>query len=291
MTQRFQARTGEVGGIAVARNLPTRGLRQIGAWCFMDHIGPITFDDEASQGLRVAPHPHIGLQTFTWMIQGELLHRDSLGTAQPIRPGEVNLMTAGRGVSHTEESLFGDRTLHAAQLWIALPEGDRNVPPRFDHYPSLPCWQNQGATWTLLTGQYESRQADTLQYSALVGLDIDCQMSLTIELVLEPDFEYGILPLTGACEINGERFEADELAYIGKGLEKLTVACDPETRMLLIGGQPLGKDVVIWWNYVGYYKEEIVEAEQDWENQSLRFGDIPEWQGDRLQGPPSPWRR
>lgn len=290
MTQRFQPRTGEVGGIPVARNLPTRGRRQIGAWCFLDHIGPVSFDD-SEQGLRVGPHPHIGLQTFTWMIQGELLHRDSLGTAQPIRPGEVNLMTAGHGISHTEESLFGDRTLHAAQLWIALPEADRNVPPRFDHYSSLPCWQNQGATWTLLTGQYQERKADTLQYSPLIGLDIDCELSQTLELDLEPEFEYGILPLTGACEINGERFSTDELAFLEAGEKTLIVDCDPSTHLLLIGGKPLNRDVVIWWNYVGYHKEEIVEAEQDWETESLRFGTIPEWPGERLQGPPSPWRR
>lgn len=290
MAERFQARTGEVGGIPVARNLPTRGRRQIGAWCFLDHIGPVTFNAEAP-GLRVGPHPHIGLQTFTWMIEGELLHRDSLGTAQPIRPGEVNLMTAGHGISHTEESLFGGRTLHAAQLWIALPEDQRDIPPRFDHYQALPCWQNQGATWTLLTGTYETRMAETLQFSPLIGLDIDCTLPQSLELALEPVFEYGILPLTGACEIGGERFEADELAYIPPGRKALTVACDSDTRLLLIGGEPLGKDVVIWWNYVGYHQQDIVAAEQDWEAQSLRFGDIPEWPGERLQGPPSPWRR
>lgn len=290
MAQRFQARIGEVGGIPVARSLPTRRRRQIGAWCFLDHIGPVTFDDD-NRGLRVGPHPHIGLQTFTWMIQGELLHQDSLGTEQPIRPGEVNLMTAGHGISHTEESLFGDRSLHAAQLWVALPENDRNTAPRFDHYPSLPSWQNQGATWTLLTGQYETRKADTLQFSPLVALDIDCEMSQTIELVLNPRFEYGIVPLTGACEIGNERFETNELAYLGEGLEQLTVACDPTSRILLIGGEPLGKDIVMWWNYVGYHKDEIVQAEQDWENRGSRFGDIPKWQGDRVEGPPSPWRR
>lgn len=290
MTQRFQARTGEVGGIPVARNLPTRGRRQIGAWCFLDHIGPVTFED-TSQGLRVGPHPHIGLQTFTWMIQGELLHRDSLGTAQPIRPGEVNLMTAGQGISHTEESLFGDRTLHAAQLWIALPEAERNMPPRFDHYHTLPCWQNQGATWTLLTGQYENRRADTLQLSSLIGLDIDCELPATLNLELNPEFEYGILPLTGACDINGERLETDELAYFEEGQTTLAVACDPATRLLLIGGEPLEKQVIMWWNYVGYHKQEIIEAEQDWDAESLRFGSIPEWPGERLQGPASPWRR
>ncbi|WP_203301441.1 pirin family protein [Marinobacter sediminum] len=290
MTQRFQARTGEVGGIPVARNLPTRGRRQIGAWCFLDHIGPVTFD-ESEKGLRVGPHPHIGLQTFTWMIEGELLHRDSLGNSQPIRPGEVNLMTAGHGISHTEESVFGERSLHAAQLWIALPEADRDTTPRFDHYPALPRWQNQGATWTLLTGQYESRTADTLQYSPIIALDIDCELPQSVSLTLEPGFEYGILPLTGTCDIEGERFAADELAYLGANLSTLIIDCTAGTRLLLIGGEPLGRDVVMWWNYVGYHQQEIVQAEQDWEARSSRFGEIPQWQGERLEGPRSPWRR
>ncbi|QSP96374.1 pirin family protein [Marinobacter salinisoli] len=290
MAQLLKARNGEVGGIPVARCLPTVGRRQIGAWCFLDHIGPVTFG-EAETGLRVAPHPHIGLQTFTWMIEGELLHRDSLGTTQPIRPGQVNLMTAGHGVSHTEESLFGERALHAAQLWIALPEADRNIPARFDHYDSLPSWQAQGASWTLLTGQYGSRCADTLQYSPLIGLDIDCELAQEIDLILEPGFEYGIVPLTGACTINDERFNTDELAYIEGNLDQLRVTCEPLTRLLLIGGLPLRKEVVMWWNYVGYERAEIVEAETDWENQSPRFGEIPDWPGERTEGPPSPWRR
>ncbi|MBZ2167383.1 pirin family protein [Marinobacter sp. F4216] len=290
MAQRIKARTGEVGGIPVARSLPTAGRRQIGAWCFLDHIGPVTFG-EADTGLRVAPHPHIGLQTFTWMIDGELLHRDSLGTTQPIRPGEVNLMTAGHGVSHTEETIFGDRTLHAAQLWIALPEADRNILPSFDHYDTLPCWQDQGASWTLLTGEYGSRRADTLQYSPLIGLDIECTQPQDILLTLEPGFEYGILPLTGACIIGEERFDTDELAYLGDDFKQLTIHCEPSTRLLLIGGLPLRRDVVMWWNYVGYEREEIVEAETDWANHSARFGEIPAWPGERTEGPPSPWRR
>ena len=290
MVQRFQARAGEVGGIPIARNLPARGRRQIGAWCFLDHIGPVTFED-SEYGLRVGPHPHIGLQTFTWVIDGELLHRDSLGTAQPIRPGEVNLMTAGRGISHTEESLFGDRQLHGAQLWIALPEKQRNTTPRFDHYSALPRWHDKGATWTLLTGQYGEQKAETLQFSPLIGLDIHCEHQQTVELQLARTFEYGVMPLTGNCEIGGEHFEADELAYLGANQDHLSIDCAPGTRMLVIGGEPLDKDVVMWWNYVGYNQQEIVQAERDWEAHDERFGSIPQWQGERLQGPPSPWRR
>ncbi|MBF2979098.1 pirin family protein, partial [Pseudomonas aeruginosa] len=143
LLQRVTARAAEIGGgITVSRLMPSRQRRMIGAWCFLDHAGPAEF--EPGGGLAVGPHPHIGLQTFTWMIQGEALHRDSLGNVQVIRPGQVNLMTAGHGIAHTEESLPDERHAHAAQLWIALPYEQRDIAPAFDHHPDLPRWQEQG---------------------------------------------------------------------------------------------------------------------------------------------------
>ena len=130
--QRIASRLTDVGGIPVARAIPVKERRTIGPWCFLDHIGPTRFAPGAP-GMDVGPHPHIALQTFTWMVEGEILHRDSLGSKQVIRPGQVNLMTAGRGIAHTEESVPNQPDLHAAQLWIALPEADQHTPPRFDH--------------------------------------------------------------------------------------------------------------------------------------------------------------
>ncbi|RCV87308.1 pirin family protein [Billgrantia montanilacus] len=287
--QHVSARTADVGGIPVNRVLPSRQRRLVGAWCFLDHAGPAVFKSE-SAGLRVGPHPHIGLQTFTWMIEGEVLHRDSLGSEQVIRPGQVNLMTAGRGISHTEESVAGASHLHAAQLWIALPEASRNTEPRFDHYAELPRWQAQGVELTLLIGEFDGRLAPPLTFSPLVGLDLEASRAATIGLPLRDDFEYAVLPLDGELEIGGDRFVANELAYLGRGRDEVELSMSAGGRAILIGGEPLGEEVLIWWNFVGHSKAEIAEAQRDWEAGSERFGSIPQWSGERLMPAPLPWK-
>lgn len=287
--QHVTPHSAEVGGIPVNRALPRRQRRLIGAWCFLDHIGPADFAAD-DPGLRVGPHPHIGLQTFTWMIEGEILHRDSLGTAQVIRPGQVNLMTAGRGISHTEESLSGEATLHAAQLWIALPEADRATDPRFDHYPTLPRWHEEGTELTLLVGEFAGHRAPTLTFSPLVALDLASPRGDQLRLPLRADFEYGLLPLESDLEVEGETFATHELAYLGRGRDEVTVTLPAGGRVLLVGGEPLGEEILIWWNFVGHSKAEISEAQRDWEAESPRFGSIPEFDGPRLTPPPLPWK-
>ncbi|NWN82436.1 MAG: pirin family protein, partial [Halomonas sp.] len=197
LIQHLSSRKAEVGGIPINRVLPQRERRMIGAWCFLDHAGPAVFTVD-SQGMRVGPHPHTGLQTFTWMLAGDILHRDSLGSEQVIRPGEVNLMTAGRGIAHTEESLASESQLHAAQLWIALPYAHRHTEPRFDHYPDLPRWQEQGVDITLLTGAFNGHEAPTLAFSPLVGADMLADAETTVHLDLYKGFEYGVLVLEGS---------------------------------------------------------------------------------------------
>lgn len=287
--QHVSPRTADVGGIPVNRVLPSRHRRLIGAWCFLDHAGPSVFKGDAD-GLRVGPHPHIGLQTFTWMIEGEVLHRDSLGNHQVIRPGQVNLMTAGRGISHTEESVPGETHLHAAQLWIALPEADRRTDPRFDHYPTLPAWEAQGADVTLLIGEFAGRRAPTLAFSELVGLDLACRKASDVELPLRRDFEYGVLSLEGEIGVDGEAFAPNELAYLGRGCDAVSLSLPAGGRALLVGGEPLGEEILIWWNFVGHGKAEIAEAQRDWEAGAERFGRIPDDDGDRLMPPPLPWK-
>lgn len=288
--QRIAPRTADVGGIPVNRALPSRKRRLIGAWCFLDHAGPAIFKGD-SRGLQVGPHPHIGLQTFTWMIEGEVLHRDSLGSLQVIRPNQVNLMTAGRGISHTEESVEGERHLHAAQLWIALPETHRNTEPRFDHYPELPSWQIQGAELTLLIGEHDGHRAPTLAFSPLVGIDIATREDTTVSLRLRKDFEYGLLPLEGTFSIDSERFLTNELAYLGRGRNTVDVTLPAGGRAILVGGEPLDEEILIWWNFVGHSKREIADAQRDWEAGSERFGSIPAYEGQRLMPPPLPWKR
>lgn len=287
--QHIAPRTADVGGIHVSRVLPSRHRRLVGAWCFLDHAGPATFKGD-SAGMLVGPHPHTGLQTFTWMIEGEVLHRDSLGSEQVIRPGQVNLMTAGHGISHIEESVPGARHLHTTQLWIALPWAHRNIAPRFDHYPELPRWQEQQANLTLLVGEFADQQAPTLAYSPLVGVDIVAKDATQLHLPLRRDFEYAVLPLINDIDIEGSAFATDELAYLGCGRESVTLNLPKGGRAILIGGEPLDEEILIWWNFVGHSRAEIIDAQQAWEAGNERFGSISEYRGERMMPPPLPWK-
>lgn len=285
--QRLAPRIADVGGIPVARAIPTKQRRLIGAWCFLDHAGPAHFPP-GSPGMRVGPHPHIGLQTFTWMLEGEILHRDSLGNQQLIRPHQVNLMTAGHGISHTEESVPGQHSLHAAQLWIALPLADKDTPPRFDHYPKLPSWSRDGIDFTLLVGDYLSHKAPTLTFSPLVGMDLYATRQVSFTLPLREEFEYGLLVLEGGLELQGEAYTVNELAYLGIHRTEVTITLPPGSRVLLVGGEPLDEDIFIWWNFVGHSKEEFARALADWNDNSGRFGEIHGYDGAPLQAPPLP---
>lgn len=288
LIQRLAPRTADVGGIPVNRLMPQRERRLIGAWCFLDHAGPSVFS-AGSQGLRVGPHPHTSLQTFTWMLAGEILHRDSLGSEQVIRPGEVNLMTAGRGITHSEESLSGESELHAAQLWIALPHAQRNIEPRFDHYSDLPRWQEQGVDITLLVGALNDHEAQTLVFSPLVGADILAQSDASVVFGLRRDYEYGVLVLEGVLRIGRDLFAPNELAYLGGGVDDVVLEVEARTRILLLGGEPLNGEILIWWNFVGHSQAEISEAQRDWEAKSERFGTVLEFDGEPLTAPPLPW--
>lgn len=289
LIQRIDARLAQIGGgIPVNRLLPTRQRRMIGAWCFLDHAGPARF--EPGQGMRVGPHPHTGLQTFTWMIEGEVLHRDSLGSEQVIRPGQVNLMTAGRGISHSEECLADQRVLHAAQLWIALPAAVSDCAPAFDHYLELPRWAREGCAFTLLAGSFEGQRAPARLYSPLLGVELHSPAGARLQVPLDSAFEYGILPLEGEVRLGAEAFAADQLAYLGRGRDCLQLELAPGTRALLLGGEPFGEEILIWWNFVGHSKAQIAQAQRDWEAGSPRFGGVPAWDGAPLVAPPLPWR-
>jgi quercetin 2,3-dioxygenase len=283
--QRIASRLTDVGGIPVARAIPVKERRTIGPWCFLDHIGPTRFAPGA-KGMNVGPHPHISLQTFTWMLEGEILHRDSLGSEQVIRPGQVNLMTAGRGIAHTEESVAGHPDLHAAQLWIALPERSQDTKPRFDHYPELPRWQEGEINLTLLIGEYQGRQAPTLHFSPILGLDLYAEQTQTVRLTLAPGFEHGLLALQGQVSIAGEPLAAEQLIYLPPGVPSVEVTLTKGARLLLIGGEPLAQPLQIWWNFVSFNRDAIRTAAQDWESGHPRFGEVVGYVGPRLIAPP-----
>ncbi|OWT55195.1 pirin family protein [Candidimonas nitroreducens] len=287
--QRVAGRVADVGGIPVSRLLPSRQRRLVGAWCFLDHAGPAQFGP-GEAGMQVGPHPHIGLQTFTWMIEGEVLHRDSLGNEQVIRPGQVNLMTAGAGIAHTEQSLADPPRLHAAQLWIALPPEQAAGAPGFEHYPELPRWVEQGVQCTLLAGSYGGRTAPARIYSPLVGVELLADGPATLDLSLDPAFEYAVAPLVGGVRVDGQDYGVGELAYLDTGHARLGVQVDGPARILLLGGVPETEEVFIWWNFVGRSKADIARAQRDWERGGAgRYGDIPVGPGPRLMPPPLPW--
>lgn len=286
--QHLTARTAEIGGgITVARLLPSRQRRMIGAWCFLDHAGPAVF--APGGGLRVGPHPHTGLQTFTWMLAGEVLHRDSLGHEQMIRPGQVNLMTAGYGIAHTEESPASETRAHAAQLWIALPAGHTDIAPAFDHYPELPRWQENHCQFTLLAGMYCGKIAPANIYSPLLGMDLLSAHGAELTLPLDPTFEYGVLPLEGKADVAGMALAVDELAYLPSGYNALHLKLAAGTQALLIGGEPFADQVTLWWNFVGRDRAYITQAQRDWAAKSPRFGEVKGFDGPRLTAPELPW--
>ena len=295
--ERIAARESTLGeGLRILRALPTRERRMVGAWCFLDHIGPIAFGP--GQGLHVGAHPHTCLQTFTWMIEGEIWHRDSLGSDQVIRPGQVNLMTAGLGIVHTEDSVTPGQRMHAAQLWIALPPEDADRAPAFEHHAELPRWMQDGCQCTLLVGRWDGHAAPCRVHTPLVGLDIACTqdtgLGLPVTLPLRTDFEHGLLPLEGEALIDSgegpQRFTVGELAYLPPGADQVRLTLSRGSRVLLIGGEPWPHPMVMWWNFVGPSKAHIVQAQADWEAGAPRFGRVPGDEGRRLQAPPLPWK-
>ena len=285
--ERITPRSADLGeGLHVRRALPTRERRMIGAWCFLDHAGPVDF--APGGGMHVGAHPHTALQTFTWLIDGEVLHRDSLGNEQVIRPGQVNLMTAGHGIVHTEDSLPDARRLHAAQLWIALPPEHADCPPAFEHHPVLPQWAQDGCTLTLLAGRHGERQSPARLHSPLIGLDICSSGDARLTLPLDPGFEYGILPLEGSLRIGDETFDSDAFACFAPGADSIHLELAAHTRLLVIGGVPFAQPVLMAWNFVGHSREAIAAAQRDWEAGNPRFGAVA-GSTRRLVAPPLPW--
>lgn len=285
--ERIATRDSVLGeGMQIRRALPARQRRSVGAWCFLDHFGPV--DVGTGRGLRVGPHPHIGLQTFTWPIAGEILHRDSLGFEQLIRPGQVNLMTAGRGIAHSEESPAARLPqLHGAQLWIALPDSHRHMEPDFAHYPAVPVLARDGFQVTVLAGELLGERSPVAVVSPLVGLELLTGGGRT-RLPLQPAFEHAALVLEGAAQIGGEALAPGALLHFGPGRDHLEVAADGAARLLLLGGEPLAEPPLLWWNFVGASREEITQATLDW-NAGRRFGEVRGYDGDRLTAPLPPW--
>lgn len=282
--ERIPARASIIGkDFTIRRALPSRQRRMVSAWCFLDQAGPVSYG--AGQGLHVGPHPHIGLQTFTWMIDGQIMHRDSLGSAQIIRPGQVNLMTAGRGIVHAEDAATdAPGRLHAAQLWIALPNAERHREPCFHHYPDLPVLESGGFKVTVLAGTAFGQTAPTQTFSPLVGVDLACAGPARTRVPLNPAYEHAVLVLSGALDVEGESLEPGTLLYLGQARADLELSSQATARLLLIGGEPFAEEILLWWNFVARTQDEMVGATADW-NSGRHFGTVSDSPSPRLVAP------
>ncbi|HET9733445.1 MAG TPA: pirin family protein [Acidimicrobiales bacterium] len=281
-----ESREGRVGGIGVRRALPRRGRRTVGPWCFVDHMGPAPVT--AEHGVAVAPHPHIGLQTVTWLLEGEIVHRDSLGNEQVIRPGQLNLMTAGHGVAHSEEGTGRYRgDLHGVQLWIAQPSPTRDGPPAFEHHGELPRRHLGPGDATVLVGDLDGTTSPARVDTAHVGIDVELRPGTTT-VPLRADFEHALVCLSGAVGIDGRTVGPGRLAYLGTGRDQMALTAVDTTRALVLGGLPFAEPLLMWWNYVARTREEILEAHRAWLAADDRFGPVRSVLP-RIEVAPPPW--
>jgi redox-sensitive bicupin YhaK (pirin superfamily) len=254
--------------MTVRRTLPSRERTLVGAWCFLDHYGPDAV--EATGGMKVPPHPHTGLQTVSWLFTGEIEHRDSAGNHAMVRPGEVNLMTGGHGISHSEISTVDTAVLHGAQLWVALPEAHRDTPPRFDHHRPTPV---TGPGWTVrvFLGSLLGDTSPVPTYTPLLGAEVLLEPSTSLTVPVDPSFEHAVLVDAGGVALASGDAEAtlvakDHLGYAPPGASTLTLEAGGSwTRLLLLGGPPFGESIIMWWNFIGRTHEEVVAYREEWQ--------------------------
>jgi redox-sensitive bicupin YhaK (pirin superfamily) len=268
--------------MSVRRVLPQRELPLVGAWCFLDQMGPERVD------MRVLPHPHTGLQTVTWPLIGQVRHRDSLGNDVVIEPGQLNLMTSGRGISHSEFSLGESPELHALQLWVALPADRAEGDAGFTQYRDLPVHQRLDVSATVFVGELAGVRSPAETHTGLLGADVIVRAGASITLPLQADFEHAVLVLSGRPTVAGVAVDAGPLLYLGCGRSELAVRSDTDARFVLLGGEPFVDPLVMWWNFVGRSHDEVVAARDDWEAHSDRFGTVTGHDGQRISAPPLP---
>lgn len=280
----WPARSAELGGgFKVVRALPLRQHRLVGPWCFFDYFGPLEFG--ARKAMDVAPHPHIGLQTVSWLFAGEVLHNDSLGFRGVVRPGELNLMTAGLGITHSEETPpKNSGRIHGLQLWVALPDSERRRAPGFDHYRDLPVLEPGGGSVQVFMGELDGVNAATRTFSPLVGAEIKLDGRGAMRLPLQPEWEHALVVIEGEILLEGTRLTPGALHYLGTRRNGLELTSGQAAHAVLIGGAPFGESVVIWWNFVARNGEEIHKAREDWEAHR-HFGDVKAYRGERLRAP------
>jgi redox-sensitive bicupin YhaK (pirin superfamily) len=262
---------GGLRAMTVRRTLPQRDRTLIGAWCFADHYGPDAVTETG--GMVVSPHPHTGLQTVSWLFAGEIEHRDSAGNHAIVRPGELNLMTGGSGVSHSEVSTSGVTTLHGVQLWVALPAGSRSADRGFEHY-APPLVTGPGWRARVFLGSKLGSTSPVRTYSPLLGAEIELEPGGMLVLPLDSTYEHGVLLDTGSVVVDGQQVKPAELGYAAPGRRTLTLEALEASRLLLLGGPPFGEQIVMWWNFIGRSHDEIAAYRAEWQAQIAPDGAV-----------------
>ena len=272
-----------LGALAISRALPVKDKRLVGPWCFLDRFGPLSFTD--GKPMDVAPHPHIGLQTVTWLLDGEVVHDDSLGKEGVLRPGGVNVMTAGSGITHAEQTPR-DHTgrLNGVQLWVALRDADRHMAAAFEHVSEVPIVESRGGLVRVFAGSVAGAASVASHYSEIVGADLEIHPGSELAVPLETSFEHAVLVLHGDCALEGQHLDERVLYYLGTRRASVCFSSREGGRVLLIGGPPFPETILMWWNFVARTPEEIADARADWEAHR-RFGDVAAYQGPRLDAP------
>ncbi|MCV7221169.1 pirin family protein [Mycolicibacterium elephantis] len=275
--------------IRVRRTLPQRERSLIGAWCFADHYGPQ--DVRSGPGMDVPPHPHTGLQTVSWLFSGEVEHRDSAGVHAMVRPGELNLMTAGAGICHSEVSTAATTVLHGVQLWVALPDADRDTGRDFAHYVPTPRAVG-GATLRVFLGELAGQRSPVHTFTPLLGAQLDLEPGAELTLEVDPTFEHGVLLDQGGVAVGDTALEVADLAFQATGNPELTVtngAARP-ARVIVLGGPPFPEELMMWWNFVGRSHDDIAMYRAQWQDHHDRFGEVQGYRGaiPRLPAPALP---
>jgi redox-sensitive bicupin YhaK (pirin superfamily) len=286
MPQTFEEHPGRetaLGELTIWRALPARGRRLIGPWCFLDRYGPLTFIE--GKPMDVAPHPHIGLQTVSWLLEGEVIHHDSIGGEGTARPGGVNVMTAGSGISHAEETpRHNAGRLNGLQLWVALPDAHRHIAPSFQAVSEVPKLEFRGGIAQVFMGAMENAVSPADSYSDGIGIDALVHRAETLTLPARPDREHGVMLLDGDADLDGHPLTLNTMVYLGTDRSDLALRSANGARVLVLGGVPFREPVLMWWNFVARTPEEIAAARMEWE-EGEAFGTVPHYEGPRLHAP------
>lgn len=288
-----EGRTANIGRLGIVRVLPTKNRRTIGPWCFTDLMQADEVDRPPP--LEIGPHPHIGLATVTWLFAGTVLHSDSLGTEQLIEPGQLNLMTAGHGIAHAEEGIDTGSTLESTgtmgvQMWLAQTEGTRHGESAFQHLAELPEVDIGGSVGRVLIGELAGATSPARFGHPTVGVDLVLRAPTVIPT--RRSFEHGVVPIDRPMTVDGEIVEPGSLAIVPPGRDELLLAAQTyPTRVMLLGGEPLGDEVKMWWNFVARTTDELTDAWRAWQSgDEDRFGPVPSGLA-RMEAPTPPWIR